>query len=102
MMNTIINRLQLKDFRLILAIHKTGQLAMAADQLAMSQPAASRMLASTEKMIGTHLFERHPKGMVATPIGEILARNAINLLQGLEAAENEVSSFGAGLGGTAR
>ena len=40
-----INRLQIKDFRLILVIKQTGQLALAAELLSMTQPAASRMLA---------------------------------------------------------
>ena len=83
-MINLANRLQLKDFRLIQAIADTGQLALAAERLSMTQPAASRILAGVERMIGVPLFERHPKGMTPTPIGEILARNAGSLLRGLE------------------
>ena len=44
-MEKLAARLQLKDFRLIHAIDRSGQLALAAEQLAITQPAASRMLA---------------------------------------------------------
>lgn len=97
-----INRLQIKDFRLILAIKQTGQLALAAELLSMTQPAASRMLAGIERAVGTGLFQRHPKGMTPTTIGDILARHAVNLLQGLDTADREVASVGSGLTGSAR
>ena len=45
--------LQLKDFRLIQAVHETGQLGLAAEQMALSQPAASRMLANIERTADT-------------------------------------------------
>ncbi len=101
-MERLINRLQIKDFRLILAIQQSGQLALAAEQLSITQPAASRMLASIEKTVGKRLFDRHPKGMDATPVGAILARNAVDILRALESTEREVFSVGAGLAGTAR
>lgn len=94
--------LQLKDFRLIQSIHETGQLGLAAEQLAMSQPAASRMLSSIERMIGGPVFLRHPKGMTPTPVGETLIRNGHNLLNGLDQTLREISSVSEGLAGTAR
>lgn len=96
------NRLQLKDFRLILAIQRAGQLALAAESMSITQPAASRMLANIEQHIGSKVFERHPKGMKPTAVGEVLARNALNLLRELEETEREVRAVGAGLAGTAR
>ncbi|MBA5776176.1 LysR family transcriptional regulator [Stappia sp. F7233] len=96
------NRLQLKDFRLILAIRDTGQLALAAAQLAMTQPAASRMLAGIEQAIGAPVFHRHPKGMTPTPIGEIIARNAVGLLNNLDRTLGEVHAVGLGRAGSAR
>jgi DNA-binding transcriptional LysR family regulator len=101
-MPNITNRLQLRDFRLIQAIYETGQLALAAELLAMTQPAASRMLANIERSIGTPVFARHPKGMTATPVGEILARNAGSLLNELENTFREVEAVGSGRAGTAR
>jgi len=94
--------LHLKDFRLIQSIHETGQLGLAAEQLAMTQPAASRMLASIERVVGGPVFLRHPKGMTPTPVGETLIRNGHNLLNGLDQTLREISSVSEGLAGTAR
>lgn len=101
-MLTLANRLQLKDLRLIQAIYETGQLALAAERLAITQPAASRMLAGIERIIGTPVFIRHPKGMKASPVGETLARNATSLLNGLDQTLREVDAVGSGRAGTAR
>lgn len=101
-MQILQNRLQLKDFRLIRAIYETGQLAIAAERMSLTQPAASRMLASIERLVGMTLFVRHPKGMTATPAGEILARNAAGLLNGLEQTLQEVSAVTSGKAGSVR
>lgn len=101
-MHNLANRLRLKDFRLILTIQQAGQLALAAERLAMTQPAASRMLAGIERALGTPVFIRHPKGMTPTAVGEVLVRNAIGLLNGLDQTVSEVNAVGAGRAGTAR
>lgn len=101
-MVNLTNRLQLKDYRLIQAIAETGQLALAAERLSMTQPAASRILAGVERVVGVPLFARHPKGMTPTPIGEILARNANSLLRCLEQTIQETESAISGRAGTVR
>ena len=47
-----LHHLQLRHFRLVQAIAATGQLSLAADRLAMTQPAASRSLGEAEAMVG--------------------------------------------------
>ena len=101
-MEKLAARLQLKDFRLILAIEKTGQLALAAEMLAITQPAASRLLAGIEKAVGARVFERHPKGMTPTAVGQVLARNAATLLHEMDRAIHEVEEIRSGRAGTVR
>jgi DNA-binding transcriptional LysR family regulator len=101
-MPSITRRLQLRDFRLILAIYEAGQLALAAEQLSMTQPAASRLLAEIERSLGSSVFRRHPKGMTATAVGEIVARNARNLLNGVDQTVRDVEAVVSGRGGVAR
>ncbi|MEZ5771689.1 MAG: LysR family transcriptional regulator [Defluviimonas denitrificans] len=62
-------KLKPAHLRLILKIAETGQLQMAATALAMSQPAASRILNEIEVEAGTPLFLRHAKGMEPTQAG---------------------------------
>ncbi|HVY21262.1 MAG TPA: LysR substrate-binding domain-containing protein [Bauldia sp.] len=101
-MAKVTRRLQLRDFQLILAIHESGQLALAADQLSITQPAASRLLSEIEHALGSLLFRRHPKGMTATAVGEIVARNARNLLNGVDQTLRDVDAVVSGRGGAAR
>ncbi|PTE21880.1 LysR family transcriptional regulator [Cereibacter changlensis JA139] len=101
-MSALAARLHLKHLRLIAAIAEQGQLSVAADLLGMTQPAASRTLAEAEDRVGAALFERHPKGMLVTDIGESLARRARNILDELNDASAEVDRLRSGLGGVVR
>lgn len=101
-MDSLVARLQLRHARLVHAIAEAGQISIAADRLTMTQPGASRMLAELERIVGEPLFERHPKGMVPTPIGEVLIRHAGTLLGDLEAAAVDIGAFRHGLAGVVR
>jgi len=95
-------RLQLRHYRLIRAIAEHGQVSIAADAMAMTQPAASRALAEIERLVDLPLFERHPKGVRPTPMGEAMARYATMLLGDLDQASQEFRAFRAGRAGTVR
>lgn len=95
-------RLRPVHLRLILRIAETGKLQAAAEGLAMSQPAASRMLSEIETLAEAELFERHPRGMTLTPVGEAFARHAQSILQGYEILDSDVQDHKTGRGGTVR
>ncbi len=101
-MDRLAARLTLKQLRLIAAVAEHRQLSLAAQALALTQPAASRSLGEIEQLCGDALFERHPRGMALTPLGELLARRARNVLQQVDEAAEEVARFRAGRGGTVR
>lgn len=102
MSDTIANRLLPKHFRLIRVIAETGQLSLAAAAMAVSQPAASRMLAEVERLIGTPAFIRTPKGMEPTAVGEALARRGQYLLEEIREASREIEAIKRGFSGTVR
>ncbi len=101
-MQNLQNRLQLRDYRLIRAIYDTGQLGLAAELLSMTQPAASRLLIRIESLAQTPLFLRHPKGMSATPTGEILAQGAAAILNSIEHTLSDAEAFASGRAGSVR
>lgn len=88
--------------RLIAAVAGHGQLQLAARDLSITQPAASRMLAEIEEAVGTPLFERHPKGMVLTPVGQVVARRATSLLVEMRDLTREVRDLRLGRSGLVR
>jgi DNA-binding transcriptional LysR family regulator len=82
--------LKLAHLRLVAAIAQHGQIQAAAQALALTQPAASRSLAEIERLVGAPLFERHPRGMTPTPLGEILVRRAHTVLTEMQNLAREM------------
>ncbi|MDQ0456142.1 LysR family transcriptional regulator [Rhizobium paknamense] len=95
-------RLQTKHFSLIKAISDMGQISLAAASLSMTQPAASRMLAEIERIVGLPVFQRTPKGMEPTEIGVALSRRAETLIEEMREAMREVDAIKRGASGTVR
>jgi DNA-binding transcriptional LysR family regulator len=95
-------RLTIKHLRLIAAIAEHRQLSLAAQTLRLTQPAASRSLGEIEQLCGVAIFERHARGMTLTPVGELLARRARNVLEEIGEASAEVARYREGRGGTVR
>ena len=95
-------RLKSIHLRLVLHVVLTGKLQAAAEEIALSQPAASRMLAEIEKLVGAALFTRHAKGMVPTPIGEAVVRHARQILQNFDNLDMDVTQIASGRAGSVR
>lgn len=62
----------------------------------MSQPAATKMLQDMEGLIGLKLFERAPRGLQATPYGEVMTRYAQGVLADLAGVRDELQAIVAG------
>lgn len=91
--------LKLSHLRLLSVLAETGQIRAAATQLAMTQPAASRLLAELDTITGAKLYQRHPRGVVLTPFGIKLASWAGKILRDLDAADREIGEMEAGQSG---
>lgn len=91
-----IRHLKLRQLALLDALGRAGTLRKAAERVHMTQPAATRLIAELESEVGTRLFERSKKGMVATDSGEIMIRHARRVLTDLDHARLELESWSAG------
>lgn len=69
---------QLQDtaLRCLLEVVRSGSVSEAAHRLNVTPSAVSRQIAALEDLLGVPLFERRPRGMVASPAGEMLANHA--------------------------
>lgn len=94
--------LKLHHLRLMAAMAATGQISAAAAQIGVSQPAASRLLAEVELLIGQPAHIRQGRGMVLTAQGAALARRAARVLIELSDMTRELAEIGAGTGGHVR
>ena len=64
-------RLRFRQLQLVSVLGRTHNLNAAAKQLVMTQPAATKMLREIEDIVGSPLFERLPRGMRPTEIGQV-------------------------------
>ena len=94
--------LRFSQLRLLAALAETGQVSAAAAQLAITQPAASRLLAELERMVGTTLYTRHAKGIVLTESGELLSARARAILRHLDDTSHALSEMSRGTRGLVR
>ena len=94
--------LRLPQLRLLVALCDTGQVSGAAAQMAMTQPAASRLLAELERTVEARLYDRHPRGISLTPAGEALAARARDVLYRLDQAHEEIAALTSGVRGPVR
>ncbi|WP_238372436.1 LysR family transcriptional regulator [Heliomarina baculiformis] len=94
--------LRLPQLRLLVAVKETGKVSSAAAQVAMTQSAASRLLADLEKTVDARLYDRHARGVTLTAAGETLALKARDLLNGLDDVQHQITALSKGERGTVR
>ena len=92
--------LKLGHMRMIVALDDHGKVSAAAQVLNISQPAASRMIAEMEDILGVALCERLPRGIALTPAGQALARRARAVLLEMREADREIADLKSGKGGS--
>jgi DNA-binding transcriptional LysR family regulator len=65
-------RIKLSDLHVLLAVAKSGSMAKAANELAISHPAVSRSISELEHALGVRLLERNPHGVALTEFGRAM------------------------------
>lgn len=85
--------MKLHHFREVIAIAGRGSIRAAARDLLMAQSALTRSLAELERELGAPLFERHARGVAATPIGEAFVRRASSIMTEVRRTREEVGQL---------
>lgn len=92
-------RLKTRQLLLLIALDEQRNIHRAAEELHMTQPAASKQLKDLEDMLDVALFERLPRGMRPTIYGETMIRHARMALTSLSLAHEDIVALKAGLAG---
>lgn len=92
-------RLKTRQLLLLVALDDYRNIHRAADELHMTQPAASKQVKDLEEMLGVRLFERLPRGMEPTIYGETMIRHARMALTNLALAHDDLVALKSGLSG---
>jgi DNA-binding transcriptional LysR family regulator len=98
----LLLRLRTRQLLLLAELGARGNLGRAAAAMAISQPAASKLLQQAEAALGVTLFTRQARGMTPTAYGEVLIRYARQMRNDFELAREEMAALRAGLHGTLR
>jgi DNA-binding transcriptional LysR family regulator len=70
-------RLRMRDLHAFLTVTQCGSMAKAAEQLGISQPAISKVVADLESAFGVRLLDRGRKGVEPTSYGAALLRRSV-------------------------
>lgn len=83
-------RLRLRHLRCFLETARLGGLSAAAEELSISQPAASKTLRELEEILDVALFDRSTRRLVLSPAGRVFQQHAGSAMRALETAQEAV------------
>src|SRR5947207_693694 len=83
-------RLKPRDLHVFLAVLEQGNMAKAADYLAISRPVVSKTIADLEQSLGVRLFDRSPQGLEPTHYGRALRKRSVAVFEELRQTVEEL------------
>ncbi|MEU1116880.1 MULTISPECIES: LysR family transcriptional regulator [unclassified Streptomyces] len=92
----------LDDLRVFVAVCRTGSLSAVARELTCTQSAVSQHIKRLERETGIALLERHPRGVVPTPAGQLLQTAAAGGLGDIDHALRRLREVVHGEAGSVR
>jgi DNA-binding transcriptional LysR family regulator len=95
-------RLRLRDLHTLVAVARRGSMAKAAADLALTQPAVSKIIADMERALGVRLLDRKPQGVEPTPYGRALLKWGDGVFEDLRHAVREIDALADPTGGEVR
>jgi DNA-binding transcriptional LysR family regulator len=98
-LNPLMNRLRMKQVALMLEIETTGTLSLAARQIGMTQPAATKMLAELESALGKKLFDRIGRDLQMNAVGKHVLQSFRGLHGTLEQLQRDLQELELGSAG---
>ena len=92
----IQSRMKMRYLLLLVAIDDLRSVHKAAEAMHISQPAATKLLAELEKLVGVRLFDRTTRGLTPTNFGESLINHARVIVASLDTAWDELDALHSG------
>lgn len=96
------HHLKLNQLRFVVALQRRGKLALAAEELHISQPAASRMLSEIEASIGHSICSRNAHGVAFNDLGTALAARSRRVVNEMERLGRDLTELADGRHGQVR
>ena len=83
-------RLKPRDLHIFMAVSEEGNMAKAAERLAISRPVVSKTIADLERTLGVPLFDRSPQGIEPTLYGRALSKRSVAIFDELRQSVREI------------
>jgi DNA-binding transcriptional LysR family regulator len=83
-------RLKPRDLHVFLAVAEQGNMAKAAERLAISRPVVSKTIAGLEHVLGVRLLDRTSHGVVPTLYGRALLKRSVAVFDELRQSVEEI------------
>ncbi len=93
------SRLKMRQILLLVALDEHRNMHKAAASVAMTQPAATRLIGDLERLLGVVLFDRNARGVQPNAYGESLIRHSRMMLATLDHARDEINEISSGTTG---
>lgn len=90
--HAIFQRLRYRHLHMLVVLGSYQNVHRAAEALNMSQPTLTRMLQDVESAFGCSLFDRQPRGMAPTAVGEELLKFAHCALNSLDRCVEDLTA----------
>jgi len=87
-------RLNPHDLHIFMTVVEQGNMARAADSLAISRPVVSRTIADLERALGVRLLDRGPQGVEPTLYGRALLKRSVAVFDELKQSVRDIESLG--------
>ena len=95
-------RIKLRDLHVLLAVVQSGSLAKAAEDLAISTPVVSKVIADLERTLGVKLLDRDRHGATPTIFGAALLKSGVAVFDDLKHGIQEIEFLSDPTGGELR
>src|SRR5262245_28114436 len=86
-------RMRVRDLYILSMVAKSGSMAKAARQLAMTQPAVSEAIANLEHILRVRLLDRSPRGVQPTIYADAVLKRSITVFDELKQSVRDVESL---------
>ena len=83
-------RLRLRDLHVFSTVVQCGSMAKAAQQLGVSQPAVSEVIADLEHALGVRLLDRSSQGIEPTIYGDALLKRSVAVFDELKQSIRDI------------
>lgn len=83
-------RLRVRDLYILSIIVKTGSMAKAGRELAMSQPSVSEAIANLEHLLGVRLLDRSTQGVAPTMYADAILKRSVTVFDELKQGVRDI------------